>query len=40
VLEHLAEFPYALATDPERFGAFYMGLGDAKILGSSDAGTS
>jgi hypothetical protein len=40
VLEHLAEFPYALAADPERSGALYAGLGDGKILCSSDAGTS
>jgi photosystem II stability/assembly factor-like uncharacterized protein len=40
VLEHLNEFPYALATDPERSGALYAGLGDGTILCSSDTGTS
>jgi photosystem II stability/assembly factor-like uncharacterized protein len=40
VLEHLNEFPYALAADPERPGALYAGLGDGKILCSLDTGTS
>jgi photosystem II stability/assembly factor-like uncharacterized protein len=40
VLEHLNEFPYALAADPERSGALYAGLGDGTILCSSDTGTS
>lgn len=40
VLEHLGEFPYALAADPERSGALYAGLGDGTILHSSDMGMS
>ena len=40
ILEHLAEFPYALTADPERPGSLYAGLGDGTILHSVDAGTS
>jgi photosystem II stability/assembly factor-like uncharacterized protein len=40
VVEHLAEFPYALAADPDTPGALYAGLGDGAILRSSDAGAS
>jgi hypothetical protein len=40
VIEHLAEFPYALAADPDTPGALYAGLGDGAILRSSDAGAS
>jgi photosystem II stability/assembly factor-like uncharacterized protein len=40
VLEHLAEFPYALVADPERPGGLYAGLGDGTILRSPDSGTS
>ena len=39
-VEHLAGFPYALAADPEASGALYAGLGDGRILHSSDAGAS
>jgi photosystem II stability/assembly factor-like uncharacterized protein len=38
VLERLAEFPYALAADPNTPGALYAGLGDGTILRSPDAG--
>ncbi len=38
VLEHLAEFPYALAADPEAPGALYAGFGDGRILHSQDTG--
>jgi photosystem II stability/assembly factor-like uncharacterized protein len=38
VLERLAEFPYALAADPDTPGALYAGLGDGTILRSPDAG--
>lgn len=38
VLENLAEFPYALSTDPAMSGALYAGLGDGTILHSSNAG--
>jgi photosystem II stability/assembly factor-like uncharacterized protein len=40
VLERLAEFPYALAADPETPGALYAGFGDGTILRSPDAGSS
>ena len=40
ILENLAEFPYALASDPATSGALYVGLGDGTILHSSDAGES
>ena len=40
MLEHLADFPYALVADPERPGGLYAGLGDGTILRSADAGTS
>ena len=40
VVEHLAEFPYALVADPDTPGALYAGLGDGTILHSSDAGAS
>jgi photosystem II stability/assembly factor-like uncharacterized protein len=40
VLEHLADFPYALVADPERPGGLYTGLGDGTILHSSDKGTN
>ena len=40
VLENLAEFPYALASDPETPGALYAGLGNGTILHSSDKGES
>ncbi len=40
VLENLAEFPYALASDPETPGALYAGLGNGTILCSADAGSS
>jgi photosystem II stability/assembly factor-like uncharacterized protein len=40
VAERLAEFPYALATDPEVPGTLYAGFGDGTILQSTDAGTS
>jgi hypothetical protein len=40
VLEHLAEFPYALVADPEVSGALYAGFGDGTILHSSDTGTN
>jgi photosystem II stability/assembly factor-like uncharacterized protein len=40
VAEGLAEFPYALAADPETSGALYAGFGDGTILHSLDAGTS
>ncbi|MBD0354753.1 MAG: hypothetical protein ICV58_06220, partial [Rubrobacteraceae bacterium] len=40
VAEGLAEFPYALAPDPEVPGTVYAGLGDGTILRSTDAGTS
>jgi hypothetical protein len=40
VLERLAEFPYALVTDPETPGALYAGFGDGGILYSGDAGES
>ena len=40
VAEGLAEFPYALAADPEAPGALYAGLGDGTILRSADAGTT
>ena len=40
VLEHLAEFPYALIVHPEMPGALYAGLGDGRIVFSPDAGTS
>ena len=40
VLEHLADFPYALVADPERPGGLYAGLGDGRIVFSPDAGTS
>jgi photosystem II stability/assembly factor-like uncharacterized protein len=40
VLEHLAEFPYALVGDPEKPDGLYAGLGDGTILRSPDAGTS
>ena len=40
ILEHLAEFPYALAADPERPGGLYVGLRDGTILRSSEAGTN
>ena len=40
VLENLAEFPYALAADPETSGALYAGLGDGSILHSGDSGAS
>jgi photosystem II stability/assembly factor-like uncharacterized protein len=40
VLEHLAEFPYALVADPEKPGRLYAGLGDGTILRSPDSGTS
>jgi transposase len=38
VLESLAEFPYALASDPATPGALYAGLGDGTILRSPDKG--
>ena len=38
VMEHLAEFPYALAADPYTPGALYAGFGDGRILRSPDAG--
>ena len=38
ILERLAEFPYALAADPETPGALYAGLGDGTILRRPDAG--
>lgn len=31
VLEHLREFPYALAADPERPGSLYAGFGDGEV---------
>jgi photosystem II stability/assembly factor-like uncharacterized protein len=40
VLENLAEFPYALAGDPETPGALYAGFGDGSILYSRDSGAS
>ena len=40
VTEALAEFPYALAADPEAPGTLYAGLGDGTILHSADAGTT
>jgi photosystem II stability/assembly factor-like uncharacterized protein len=40
VLEGLAEFPYALAADPETPGALYAGFGDGTILHSPDRGES
>jgi photosystem II stability/assembly factor-like uncharacterized protein len=40
VMEHLAEFPYALAADPDQPGALYAGFGDGRILYSPDAGSS
>ena len=40
MLEHLAEFPYALVADPEKPGSLYAGLGDGTILRSPDAGAS
>lgn len=40
VLENLAEFPYALAADPETPGALYAGFGDGSILYSGDSGAS
>src|ERR671933_543653 len=40
VLDDLAAFPYALRADPEAPGALYAGLGDGKILHTTDAGKS
>jgi len=40
VLENLAEFPYALAPEPEVPGALYAGLGDGSVLHSGDSGES
>lgn len=40
VLENLAEFPYALAADPESSSGLYAGLGDGAVLHSPDAGES
>ena len=40
VIEHLAEFPYALVADPDTTGALYAGFGDGSILRSSNAGSS
>jgi photosystem II stability/assembly factor-like uncharacterized protein len=40
VAHRLADFPYALAADPETSGALYAGFGDGRILYSPDAGTS
>ena len=40
VLESLAEFPYALSTDPATPGALYAGLRDGTILRSPDKGES
>lgn len=37
VLEHLSEFPYALATDPKSPGSLYAGFGDGGILGKAGA---
>src|SRR5215207_186434 len=38
--EGLAEFPYALAADPETPGSLYAGFGDGTILHSTGAATS
>jgi hypothetical protein len=40
IAEGLAEFPYALAADPETPGSLYAGFGDGTILHSTGAGTS
>ena len=40
VLTDLAAFPYALCADPGAPGALYAGLGDGKILRTTDAGES
>lgn len=40
VLEHLAEFPYALVADPEASGSLYAGFGDGRVVHSSDAGAN
>jgi photosystem II stability/assembly factor-like uncharacterized protein len=40
LLDGLAAFPYALATDPETPGALYAGLGDGALLRSPDTGAS
>ena len=40
VLKNLAEFPYALASDPATPGALYAGLGEGTILRSPDKGES
>jgi photosystem II stability/assembly factor-like uncharacterized protein len=40
VLEHLAEFPYALVADPEAPGSLYAGFGDGRVVHSSDAGAN
>jgi photosystem II stability/assembly factor-like uncharacterized protein len=40
VLEHLAEFPYALVAAPDTPGELYAGFGDGRIIFSPDAGTS
>lgn len=40
IVERLAEFPYALAADPNTPGALYAGFGDGRILRSPDAGAS
>jgi len=40
VLEHLAEFPYALVVAPDSPGDLYAGFGDGRIVYSPDAGTS
>jgi photosystem II stability/assembly factor-like uncharacterized protein len=40
IVEHLAEFPYALTGDPETPGALYAGFGDGRILRSPDAGAN
>lgn len=40
VADSLAEFPYALAADPETSGALYAGFGDGRIVYSPDQGAS